>query len=140
MKNAVIYKAIFSAITYCIFFVLSSHAQERGKVQVVKDPLVDTLIAHRQSLKAKNPEAVSSNGYRVQLYNGSVRADAYAAQAKFQAKYPDIRTYITYSEPDFKVVAGDYRTKLEAEKLKQQLQPLFNGLFIVAEKINTSKP
>jgi len=146
MKNAVVYKAKFSAIIYCIFFALvftlsaySSNAQERGKVEVIKDPRIDTLAAHRLSLRAKNPEALSSNGYRVQIFYGSGRSDAYNAQARFQAKYPGIRTYLSYNEPDFKVKAGDFRTKLEAEKLRQELQGSFTNLFIIAEKINIPK-
>jgi len=122
-----------------LLFAFCSFAQERGKVEVVKDPRIDTLIARRQSLKAKTPAALSSNGFRVQIYSGPVRADAYNAQTKFQAKYPDLRTYISYNEPDFKVKTGDFRTKLEAEKLKQQLQGLFTSLFVIAEKINTPK-
>jgi hypothetical protein len=102
----------------------------------VKDARIDTLAARRSSLTAKNPQAASNNGYRVQIYSGSVRATAYAAQAKFQAQYPNIRTYISYTEPDFKVKAGDFRSKLDAEKLRHDLQPLFTGLFIIAEKIN----
>ena len=145
MKNAVIYKAIYSCITSCIFFAgilffTPSFAQERGKVEVVKDPRIDTLTARRLSLKTKNPEALSSRGYRVQIYSGPVRSAAYSAQAKLQARYPNTRTYIVYNEPDFKVRAGDFRTKLEAEKFKQELQGSFTGLFIIAEKINSPKP
>lgn len=144
MRAAVIYKTIFGYITGCIFIIfffisVPSIAQDRGKVEVVKDPLIDTLIARRLSLKVKNPEALSSNGYRVQIFDGSGRNDAFNAQAKLQAKYPGIRTYIIYNEPDFKVRAGDFRTKLEAEKFKQEIQPLFTGLFIIAEKINIPK-
>jgi len=146
MRHAVIYEAKFSAIIYCIFFALiftlfafGSKAQERGKVEVVKDPRIDTLAARRLSLKAKNPQALSSNGYRIQIFYGSVRSDAYNAQAKFQAIYPGIRTYLSYTEPDFKVKVGDFRTRLEAEKFKQELQSTFNGLFIIAEKINIPK-
>jgi hypothetical protein len=127
-----------------IFFVglfasTLAFSQDRGKVEVVKDPLIDTLIARRLSLKVKTPEALSSNGYRVQIFSGSGRNDAFNAQAKLQAKYSGMRTYIIYNEPDFKVRAGDFRTRLEAEKFKQELQSSFTGLFIIAEKINIPK-
>ena len=111
-------------------------AQERGKVEVVKDAHIDTLIARRQNLQAKNPAVAAINGFRVQIYNGNVRSAAYAAQARFEAQYPGVRTYVTYVEPDFKVKIGDFRTRLEAEKFRQQLQSMFSGLFIIAEKIN----
>jgi hypothetical protein len=121
------------------FFAFSSQAQERGKVEIVKDPRIDTLIARRQSLQAKNPTAASPNGFRVQIYNGNVRNAAYDAQAKFLAKYPGMGSYISYNEPDFKVKVGDFRTKLEAEKFRKELQNMFSGLFIIAEKINPTK-
>ena len=116
--------------------------QERGKVEVIKDSRIDTLIAKRFSLKSTAASKVipySSRGYRVQIYSGSNRTAAYDAQAKFQSKYPEQRTYITYTEPYFKVKAGDYRIRLEAEKIMQQLKGNFTSLFIISEKINPSK-
>lgn len=129
----------------CVFFIALfipaiSIAQTRGKVEVIKDPLIDTLIARRSALKgSKAVSEFSSNGYRVQIFSGSNRKDAYDAQAKFQGEFPEMRTYITYHEPYFKVHAGDFRTRLEAEKLMQQLKGAFTGLFIIAEKINPPK-
>ncbi len=119
-------------------------AQERGKVEVIKDPRIDTLIAKRFSVKGKTASTnaaapYSSNGYRVQIYSGSDRRAAYNAQAKFQQRFPDIRTYITYVEPNFKVHAGDFRTHLAAEKMMQQLKGSFLSLFIIPEKINPTK-
>ena len=143
MKNTSVYKAIFSCIAGCVFFMpIFSFAQERGTVDVIKDPLIDTLIARRFSLKSPAAAKVipySSRGYRVQIYSGSNRKAAYDAQAKFQDRYPEQRTYITYNEPYFKIHAGDYRTRLEAEKTMQQLKGSFASLFIISEKINPPK-
>jgi hypothetical protein len=123
-----------------LFIPVASTAQTRGKVEVIKDPLIDTLIARRSALKGSTAASpFSSNGYRVQIFSGSNRKGAYDVQAKFQGEFPDIRTYITYHEPYFKVHAGDFRTRLEAEKLMQQLKGAFTSLFIITEKINPSK-
>ena|ERR1700754_1551142 len=148
MKKAVFdYKAQPALIRYCFFFLLllasaPTFAQQvRGRVEVVKDPLVDTLIAKRFELNnaAGMPTAFSSYGYRVQIFSGSNRKDAYNAQARLQDQYPELRTYIIYSEPNFKVRAGDFKTRLEAQKLMQELRPSFTSLFIISEKINPPK-
>ena len=148
MKHAPDYKAIFSNIAGCIFFIIifipaTVHAQTRGTVEVVKDPRIDTLAARRAGLKVNGGPAanylVSNNGYRVQIYNGTNRKDAYNAQEKFTNLYPDTRTYISYSEPNFKVRAGDFRTRLEAEKVMQELRGKFTSLFIIEGKINPPK-
>lgn len=148
MKNASVYKAIFSLIAGCIFFTtilvpISAHAQSRGTVEVIKDARIDTLAARITKLKASsNASALystSDNGYRVQIYSGTNRKDAYAAQTRFNNAYPELRTYISYTEPNYKIRAGDFRSRLEAEKLMQELRGKFTSLFIIPGKINPSK-
>ena len=139
-NTASVYKA-FLQITGCCFFILFfsvvANAQTRGTVQVIKDARIDTLAARRLTAgKSGGIEVAASNGYRVQIFTGSNRKEAYNAQAKFQQQYPDTRTYITYREPNFKVRAGDFRTRLEAEKMMEELKKWFTGMFIISEKIN----
>jgi len=149
MKKASVYKAIFSQISGCIFFMVmfcatSAHAQQtRGTIDLVKDPRIDTLAARRSGLKISGtPGAVYSTsgyGFRVQIYNGSSRKEAYDAQARFNNEYQGTRTYISYAEPNYKVRVGDFRTRLEAEKLLQELKGQFSPLFIIPGKINPPK-
>jgi hypothetical protein len=123
----------------CLLFPFFSSAQTRGKVEVIKDPLIDTLIARRPSLGKNGAGGETTNGYRVQLYFGSNRQAAYNAQAKFKQEYPEYPTYIFYTEPNFKVHAGDFRTRLEAEKLQQEVTAMFSSLFIISEPVNPPK-
>jgi hypothetical protein len=116
-------------------------AQTRGKVEVDKDPKVDSLIGN-YLVGGKNTnisEAPYSTGYRVQIFGGSDRKGAFDAQAKFQDKYPGMRTYLSYLDPNFKVRIGDFRSRFEAEKMLQELRSAFTGLFIIREKINLPK-
>jgi hypothetical protein len=119
---------------------LVSSAQTRGKVEVVKDPLIDTLIARRPHLnKTILGGETGSSGFRVQIYFGSNRQAAYDAQAKFINEFPETPTYISYTEPNFKVQVGDFRTRLEAQKLQSELTGMFNTVFIIPTKINPPK-
>ncbi len=134
-------RVTLSLIFITCFFPIFSFAQTRGTLEIIKDPLIDTLIARRPSLgKTLNvlPEG-SSYGYRVQIFFGSNRKAAYDAQARFNEEYPEYRTYISYIEPNFKVHAGDFRTRLEAEKLMRSVTALFPSMFIFSEKINPAK-
>jgi hypothetical protein len=141
MKAALYQIAKISIISCCIFFMPSlSSAQTRGTVEVVKDPLIDTLIAKRPTLVKVSPVSEeSSSGYRVQIFFGSNRQSAYAAQAKFRDEYPEYRTYISYNDPNFRVQAGDFHTRLEAQKLMSELTQSFTSLFIIPGKINPNK-
>ena len=109
-------------------------------MEVDKDPRVDSLIeGYVTGGKGKAALPASSEGYRVQIFSGSDRKGAFDAQAKFQEKYPDQRTYLIYREPNFKVRVGNYRSRLEAEKMMQELRPWFSGLFIIPGKIDLPK-
>jgi hypothetical protein len=144
-------KVPLSLIRYCFLFLMLSlsvktFAQERGKVQVVAPPLFDTLLAKRAALNNNVSSGggsaagySSSFGYRVQIYSGSNRGAAYNAQAKFNKEFPEMRTYIIYREPNFKVRAGDFRSRIEAERMKEQLKVWFPIMFIISEKINPPK-
>jgi len=151
MKLTASYYKALGIIMGCCFLLLCGqvNAQTRGKIEEVKDARIDTLMirrlevakpGHNNSSNANASGAfISLNGYRVQFFSGSSRADAYSAQARFNQKYPDLRTYVVYLEPNFKVRAGDFRTRMEANKLLEELRPMFTGLFIISEKINPPK-
>jgi len=142
MKAASRFKAILQISGCCFFiffFIVTAGAQTRGKVEVIKDARIDTFAAHRLELN-KGADAMTINGFRVQIFTGENRKDAYNAQAKFQEQFPDTKSYIIYNEPNFKVRVGDFRTRLDAEKLQNDLKKIFTGMFIIQEKITPPKP
>lgn len=127
---------VITGIAVCFLFSCAASAQTRGKVEVVKDSRIDTLIAKRAELN-KTAGIGQLMGFRVQLYSGSARKDAYNLQARFQQDFPDIRSYVSYTDPNFKVRVGDFRTRMDAEKFQDQLKRTYEGTFIVTDKINT---
>jgi hypothetical protein len=75
-------------------------------------------------------------GYRVQVYYGSDRRVVFREQARFGALYPNLMTYVTYREPNYYLRVGDFRTRMEAQKLMAELRSTYPTLFIFREKIN----
>ncbi len=124
-------------LVFSFFFASTAFAQE-GKVVVIKDPQIDSLISRRLALsRAGNAgNNVTSEGFRVQIFSGLKREDAYSAQSKFKSLYPGIASYVSYVQPNYRVRVGDFRTKLEAQKLVNDLKKQYPSLFIFAEKIN----
>ena len=128
----------------CVLSLQTAFAQKKGEVVEVKDPLIDSLIAKRIELNIKNPVASNPTtpaifngmGYRVQVFYGSDRKEAFNEQAKFRALYPRIMTYITYREPNYRLKVGDFRTRPEAQALLNELRSTFPTLFIFREQIN----
>ena len=116
-------------------------AQEPGTVTIVQDPKIEILIARRLELKreAAGSTRVTAEGFRVQIFSGSDRDKTYQEQARFKSMYPAINTYISYTQPNYKIRVGDFRTRLEAEKFMNQIRKVYPTLFIFQERINFSR-
>ncbi|MFD2553169.1 SPOR domain-containing protein [Sphingobacterium tabacisoli] len=132
--------------------VLSTKAQQTGVVEVSRD----TLIAILQNFRAEheiNPTAtrtvslgpkvvdkskasrVKRKGFRVQIYSGSNRNDAYAAQSRFRSQYTDMDSYINYEEPNYRVKVGDFTSRTEANNFMRVLRSQYSSVFVFQEDI-----
>lgn len=123
------------------------YAQQKGEVEVVADPLISLMQRNRMGtgisaaptgkppVDKKNATRTTAMGFRVQIYSGANRSDAYAEQARFKTLYKDIDTYVSYEEPNYRVKVGDFRSRGEAQDLMQGLRKQFNNVFIFTEEI-----
>lgn len=109
-------------------------AQE-GNVEIIKDRRIDALL-EKQSLIIPPGVNPKIDGFRIQLFFDSEKSKIHSAKVKFMSKYSTVDTYINYNAPNFFLKAGDFRTRLEAEKVKSGIKAEFPTSFIVKEKIN----
>ena len=137
------------------FFLLGtaqfSNAQS-GIVQVEKDSLINLLQEFRAEqginptttrmvslgskvVDKKNGKRVKVRGFRVQIFSGSSRNAAYAAQASFERSYKGIGAYVTYAEPNYRVKVGDFRSRAEATNFMRELRSQYNNVFIFTEDV-----
>lgn len=143
-------KGLYTTVFLVLFACLSASAQRKGQVVVIKDPLIEALQEFRhgtritartgsgnasQPVDKSTATRTTQRGFRVQIYSGSSRTDAYAEQARFQRLYRDIDTYVSYEEPNYRVKVGDFRGRNEATRLMQSLRGQFNNVFIFTEDI-----
>lgn len=128
--------------------VTAGYAQKKGQVEVVADPLISLMQRYRMGtnitattssnkpvVDKKNATRTTTMGFRVQIYSGANRTEAYAEQARFKRLYKDIDTYVSYEEPNYRVKVGDFRSKADAQALLQGLRKQFNNVFIFTEEI-----
>lgn len=103
------------------------------------DVIVEQPQAVRSALNAQveKNDAVNFSGFRIRIYLGSDRKAREAsadAIARFNAKYPYVQAYRTYSAPNFKVSVGNFRTRVDAEVLLNEIKGDFPEAFIVRER------
>lgn len=123
-----------SAIIILSLFISNMLWAQQGDVQIIKDNRIDALV-NRQG--AVTPPAVRPqiDGYRIQLVFDPSRDALNAARGQFISQFPKIDTYTKYNAPNFFLRVGDFRTRLEAEAIKAEVEAAFPTSFIIKEKI-----
>ncbi|TDS14911.1 SPOR domain-containing protein [Sphingobacterium paludis] len=128
-----------------------SNAQT-GVVEVQKDSLIGVLQQYRAEnginpttarmvslgskvVDKKNAKRVKVRGFRVQIFSGSSRNEAYAVQSRFQNAYKDMGSYVTYNEPNYRVKVGDFRSRAEATNFMRVLRSQYSNVFVFTEDI-----
>lgn len=85
--------------------------------------------------KSFNQKRAGVDGYRVQISYTDVREDAYKGKAAMYREFPDLKSYVEYEQPYYKLRVGDFKTRLEATYYLQQIIALYPGAFIVKDKV-----
>ena len=122
-----------------VVMVTFAFAQSRGSVHIDQDGRIENLIAKQRSLYSIDS---SFNGYRIHIFMeiGNEALDhAKAVKAQFERAFPDIPIYLTYAEPYFRLRAGDFRNRVEAEKCLRRIKPRFKEAFVTADMIYRPK-
>jgi hypothetical protein len=90
--------------------------------------------------------AVTAVGYRVQVYSNNnarkAKSEAFELEEKLKEIFPDVKCYVSYSAPFWKVRLGDFSNYAEAvvfsKKVKKALPKLANEIIVTKE--NNTKP
>lgn len=127
-----------AVILFSTLLCITVYAQEdeKGQLTIIQDPLVDTLLSKHLYLNEQNP---GIDGWRIQIFfeaGNYSKTQAMEAKTEFVSKYPDLRNYLIFQEPYYKVRIGDYRTKIEAEKVLKEIIDDYPNAFVVKDEIN----
>lgn len=140
-------KSVFLGLSFLLLFSYAMGQKKEGNLEIVKDPLIDLLQESRIVFNSTPDEGNSANknekgtkgtalGFRIQIYSGPSRNEAYAIQSRFQQQYEDISTYVSYTQPNYRVKVGDFRSRSEAQAFMREVRKDFPTLFLFTEQIN----
>lgn len=126
-------------VLFSLLIFSSTFAQaDTSGVVVHKDPRADLLVKKQASINiaTKKSHGRTMKGYRLMVINTNKREDAISAKTKVYTYFPELKAYLIYQSPFFRLKAGNFKTRDEAEKYRKQMGPLFpKGVFIVSDTI-----
>lgn len=117
---------------------------EEGVVILHQDSIMETLLVKKEV--ADKNVAITAVGYRVQVYSNNnarkAKSEAFDLEDKLLELFPEVKCYVTYSAPFWKVRLGDFSNYAEAvifsKKVKSTLPKLANEIIVIKE--NNTKP
>ncbi len=108
--------------TLCLGTISNSYGQSPAEFQ----ELIQRKRAHNQQIK-------KTEGFRIQLFNG-MESKAYEIKKTFQSSHPHAIETI-YQAPEWKVQVGNYRTRLEADRVLHEIKKEYPTAFVLQTTI-----
>jgi hypothetical protein len=135
MKSLLLLVALFS---FNFVMAQSTINTDTNSVVIHKDPRVEALAKKQAALNAaiKKASARSMRGYRLLVINTNKRNEAIDAKTKIYTYFPELKAYLIYQTPYFKLKAGNFRTRDEADRYRKNLNAVFpKGVYIINDTI-----
>lgn len=125
-----------------IFISLQSLAQtDTSSIIVHKDPRIDLLIKKQIEIN----EVTTRNarrfvpGFRILVINTNDRNKAVSAKTRLYQEFPDLSLYLMYQAPFYKLKAGNFKERREADEYLPDIQRLFpSGVYVVRDTIEVN--
>jgi hypothetical protein len=115
-----------TVIISCLFFVGFLTSQTIYSQSKKSDStLINELISKKRSFNKE-----FGYGFRIQLYNG-LETEAKKTETKFKIDFPEIKTYLLYRQPEWKIQVGFYKTKLEADRALLDLKRKYGSAIVI---------
>ncbi|HQQ93405.1 MAG TPA: SPOR domain-containing protein [Bacteroidia bacterium] len=104
-------------------------AQEGLSTETKVEQLVDKKAEYHRLTDGEQ------EGYRIKIHFSVDRDKARSVRAKFASKFEEYTPYEEYQQPNFVVLVGDFKTKLQAFEALKKIQTEFPNSFIVKGRI-----
>jgi hypothetical protein len=132
-------KNLFCPLALC-WLVSTAVAQVDSTSSIVihRDPRLAVLIKKQAQINEETTRESRRNvpGYRIQVINTSDRNAAISAKTKVYQIFPELKSYLLYQSPYFRLRVGNFKDQEEANEYLKSLSKHFPGnVFLVRDII-----
>ena len=105
---------------------------------IYRDPRVDSLIKKQIQINEETTRDSRRNipGFRIQVASSNDRNLVFNIKTKIYQLYPELKPYLIYQPPNYKLKVGNFKTPEEADPYLQKLMQNFpSGVYLVPDII-----
>ena len=126
----------FSALVFSVNLFAQTNVVTTDSYTVIvhKDPRIDLLVSKQAQINevTSRDSRKTGKGYRLMIISTNKRDEAIAAKTKIYTYFPELKAYLWHQSPYYKVKAGNFKDRKEAETYQQRLNVYFpKGVFIM---------
>jgi hypothetical protein len=136
MKSSLFLAALFVSVVS--FGQADPALADSSSVIVHKDPRLELLVKKQVQINEETSREArrTGKGFRLMIISTSNRDEAIAAKTKVYTYFPELKAYLWHQSPYYKLKAGNFKDRKEAEEYQIRLKNYFpKGVFIMNDVV-----
>jgi len=128
-------KILLVVLIGCFSLGAFAQADSTSSIVIHKDPRVELLVKKQSQINEETTREArrSVPGFRIQVINTSDRNAAINAKTKVYQLYPELKAYLLYQSPYFRLRVGNFKDKEEADDYIKALSKQFGNVYLVRD-------
>jgi hypothetical protein len=131
-------KQTIVVISFILSYHLASSQTDSNTVVVDKDPRLDMLVNKQIEINEVTTRHARrfASGFRILVISSNNRNKVTEIKTKMYREYPELKAYMMYKAPFFRLKVGNFRDRTEAEEYLNQIERLVgNKVYVVPDTI-----
>ncbi|WP_264536214.1 SPOR domain-containing protein [Flavobacterium sp. N1736] len=125
MRILTLSKSFFLTLTM-FTLTYNIHAQDQN-LTLNQDPKFEQLLNDKRKI---NTSLSTNDTYKIQIFSGKSE-DAKKTLNDFKREYSDIDGTIIFNTPNYKVLVGNFKTRIEAERILADIKNKYKSVFLI---------
>ena len=109
-----------------LFLAYNIHAQDQNLI-VNQDPKFEQLLSEKRKI---NTSINTNDTYKIQIFSGKSE-EAKKTLSDFKREFSAIDGTIIFNTPNYKVMVGNFKTRIEAERNLADIKKRFKSVFLI---------
>ena len=131
MKKIIFFSSLLFSVNV---FAQTGNIADSNSVVIHKDPRIELLMSKQAEINeaTSRDSRKTGKGYRLMIISTNKRDEAIAAKTKVYTYFPELKAYLWHQSPYYKVKAGNFKERKEAEDYQKKMNAYFpKGVFIM---------
>lgn len=110
---------------------ISKHVAQPANFQVVQDLKFEILLNEKRKFFAST---LYDDKFKIQIFNGSAE-EARKILTVFRQEFPYIDSTVVFNTPNYKVIAGNFKTRIAAEYELINVRKIYKNAILIRPRL-----